>query len=264
MLNEFHRVMCLGLTFECICCERILFENSGTLLSEVAFSKLDPLVVANSINPTNLTLSKFLCHSCCQSLRKNEMPKLSALNNLMVEIIPEQLKLSDFEMQLIAKDLLFTKIFSLPKCRMPAIKDKVINVPLTHSDIRRTTTLLPRNLDESLLVNVQLKRIKDYKNAHSQALVCPDILIQALEYQKSNGNPFYSDIVLKNDFQDVETPLCDVETDSCNDDKNPGTKTDPNEAPDINKDDCLDTCLVPQNAAAQLISNKGMMPKSHC
>ena len=156
------------------------------------------------------------------------------------------------------------KIFSLPKSRMPAIKDKVITVPLTHSDIRRTTALLPRNLDESLLVNVQLKRIKDYKNVHSQALVRPDILIQALEYLKSNGNPFYSDIVLNNDFQDVETPLCDVEIDSCKDDKNPGTKTDPNEAPDINKDDCLDTCLVPQNAAAQLISNEGMMQKSHC
>ena len=81
------------------------------------------------------------------------MPKLSAMNNLMVEIIPEQLKLSDFEMQLIAKDLLFMKIFSLPKSRMPAIKDKVINVPLTHLDIQRTTTLLPRNFDESLLVN---------------------------------------------------------------------------------------------------------------
>ena len=31
------------------------------------------------------------------------MPKLSALNSLMVESIPEQLKLFDFEMQLIVK-----------------------------------------------------------------------------------------------------------------------------------------------------------------
>ena len=255
LLNEFHRVMCLGLTFECICCERIL-ENGGTQLSEVAFSKLDPLVVTKSINPANLSLSKFLCHSCYQSLKKNEMTKLSAMNNFLVEINPEQLKLSDFEMQLIAKDLLFMKIFSLPKSRMPAIKDKVINVPLTHLDIRRTTTLLPRNFDESLLVNVQLKRIKDFKNVHSQALVRPDMLYQALEYLKTNGNCFYSDIVLNN-FHDVETPSCDVETASCYDDKNPDTKDDPSEPSDINND-CLDTCLIPQNAAAQLISNKGM------
>ena len=80
---------------------------------------------------------------------------MSAQKSLTIESILEELKLSDFEMQLIAKDLLFMKICNLPKSRMPAVKDKVINVSLTHTDLDNTTKFLPRNLDNSLLVNVQ-------------------------------------------------------------------------------------------------------------
>ena len=152
------------------------------------------------------------------------MPNMSALNGLIIEPIPEEFNLSDFEMQLIAKDLLFMKIFKLPKSRMPATKDKIINVPLTNSDIQRTANLLPRSLDESSLVNVQLKRTKDLKNVHSQALVRPEKLIEALRFLQSNGNPFY-------DFSDVG--------------ERKKVENDNDETAGFEKDNCLDTCLIP-------------------
>ena len=90
---------------------------------------------------------------------------------------------------------------------MPAIKDKVINVPLTNIDIQKTASILPRNIDESLLVNVQLKRSKNLKNVHSQAIVQPGMLVNALKYLQSCGNPFYSDIILNESFLSAEANI---------------------------------------------------------
>ena len=91
-LKEFRRIMCLGLTFESICCERLHFENGVTQLSENTFSKLDDTVVARSISAENLTGSKVMCHYCHRSLRKGEKPSLSTMNGLTVESIPEGLR----------------------------------------------------------------------------------------------------------------------------------------------------------------------------
>ena len=57
---------------------------------------------------------------------------------------PPELVLTEFGQQLKAKNILFMKIVQLPKSRMSAIKDKVINVPLTDTDLQ-TTTNQPRS-----------------------------------------------------------------------------------------------------------------------
>ena len=251
LLSEFRRGMCLGLTFECICCERVLFENGVVKLSESAFSRLDKQLIARSINSELLSGPKFLCHCCHRNLQKGELPSMSAQNSLTIESIPEELKLSDFEMQLIAKDLLFMKIFNLPKSRMPAVKDKVINVPLTHTDLEITTKILPRNLDDSLLVNVQFKRCKDFKNVHSEALVRPHMLLKALAWLQSSGNLFYNDVVLNEKFCLDETALFAT-------DEQP---EDDQEAAQTKNEDNLDTCLIPQNSAAHVISNYGVVSR---
>ena len=57
--------------------------------------------------------------------------------------------LRDLQHQLVAIDVLFLEIFSLPRTRMYAIKDRVINVPLTCDDIVSTTNTLPRGKSDS-------------------------------------------------------------------------------------------------------------------
>ena len=133
---------------------------------------------------------------------------------------------------------------------MPAIKDKVIHVPSTNIDVQRTVSVLPRKLDESLLVNVQLKRSKDLKNVHSQAFVRPDMLVNALKYLQSCGNPFYSDIILNESFLKSEVVSPDL-------DESEENRTDLDQIVEKDNDDCLDTCLVPQNSAAHVITNNG-------
>ena len=70
---------------------------------------------------------------------------MSARNSLTIESFPEDLKLSDFAMQLIAEDLLFMKIINLPKSCSgwhAAVEDKVINVFLTHTALENSSHVI--------------------------------------------------------------------------------------------------------------------------
>ena len=52
-------------------------------------------------------------------------------NSLEPSVIPDTLKhLTDIEKQLIVKNLVFIKVRQLPKTRMAAMNDRVINIPI--------------------------------------------------------------------------------------------------------------------------------------
>ena len=63
------------------------------------------------------------------------MPSISVSNGLSVDPIPEELQITDLEEQFIARCLIFMKVVRLPKSRMHAVKDRIINVPMTEDDI---------------------------------------------------------------------------------------------------------------------------------
>ena len=106
---------------------------------------------------------------------------MSASNNLFVETLPPELELTDLEMQMIAKTILFMKIRQLPRSGMDGISDKVINVPIQDDDISATVSTFPRNLEEAAIVPVKLKRRIAQKNAYKEQLVRPNKLICALK-----------------------------------------------------------------------------------
>ena len=47
-------------------------------------------------------------------------------------------KLSEIENNLIAQNIIFQKIFLLPKSRMSAVKDRLVNVPVAPADVINT------------------------------------------------------------------------------------------------------------------------------
>ena len=68
---------------------------------------------------------------------------MSAMNGLQLnetdkEIEDQNLKLSELEGALIAKSIIFQKIYQLPKSRWTALKDRLINVPINDEDIINT------------------------------------------------------------------------------------------------------------------------------
>ena len=144
----------------------------------------------------------YLCQSCNLNLTtKKKRPSWSVMNQLFLDEIPEELKLTDLENQLIAKNLIFMKLKKLPKSRMGAMADRVINVPLHDEDIVKTVTSLPRSLEESHLVPVKFKRMKALKNSHAEAFVRPEKLLQALKALKAAGNPHYINIEVDENFE---------------------------------------------------------------
>ena len=72
-----------------------------------------------------------LCRTCLGYLKNMKMPPMCSYNTLQPSTIPECLQnLSDLEKQLIVKNLTFIKVRHLPKTRMQAMNDRVINVPI--------------------------------------------------------------------------------------------------------------------------------------
>ena len=98
---------------------------------------------------------------------------MAATNGLKVYQHDPDMELTELEATLIAKRIVFMKIFQLPKSRWTALKDKIINIPINEDDIVNTITSLPRTPDEAGLIEVDLKRKVEYKNSHIKQLIDP-------------------------------------------------------------------------------------------
>ena len=72
---------------------------------------------------------------------------------------------------MIAKNILFMKIFKLPRSRMSAIKDRTVCVPIDDTTIENTLHSLPRTPNEAGLLPVKLKRKKSFKASQDKTQV---------------------------------------------------------------------------------------------
>ena len=118
--------------------------------------------------------SSYLCHACKNHLQSGKLPPMSAMNGLKVHHHEPGQELTELEGNLIAKNIVFMKIFQLPKSRWTALKDKIINVPVNDSDIINTITSLPRTPNEAGLIEVDLKRKVEYQYSHLRQLINPE------------------------------------------------------------------------------------------
>ena len=96
---------------------------------------------------------------------------MSTMNGLKLketdnEIRDQELELTELEGALISKNIIFQKIYQLPKSRWTALKDRVINVPINEDSIINTLDQLPRTPKDAGLIGVALKRKKEYANSH--------------------------------------------------------------------------------------------------
>ena len=99
------------------------------------------------------------------------MPPSCVKNGLKIHETYESLKaedliLTDLEGALIARSILFMKIFQLPTSRWTGMVDRAINVPIPESSVLNTIEKLPRTPIDAGLISVNLKRKKEYNNAH--------------------------------------------------------------------------------------------------
>ena len=109
----------------------------------------------------------YICLTCLKHLKQKKMPPMSTMNGLKLaetdEDIPAQgLNLTVLEGASIAKNIIFQKIYQLPKSRWTALKDRIINVPIEDDAIINTLQQLPRTPKEAGFIGVALKRKRSF------------------------------------------------------------------------------------------------------
>ena len=158
--------------------------------------------IKTEVTFSNGGTTTFLCKVCLSYLKKGKLPPKAAANCLEVLPVPENVRLRSYlEEALIARILLFIKIFALRTSLMPAMKDKIIVIPLDAQDVLNNVESLPRLPSESGIIDIQWKRRETQTNAHLQAKVDPIRLFNALEFLKLSGNKYYQTTQNKVDYE---------------------------------------------------------------
>ena len=209
-LREFREATMYNAIFICICCHQRMFSSNvrhftDDLVNEINKKKSQHVEACIYEYGEKQRWKKtligdkehhFICLTCVRHMKKGKIPPMSAMNGLQLhetdqDIEDQNLKLTELEGTLIAKSIIFQKIYQLPKSRWTALKDRLINVPVQNNDILNTLEQMPRTPKEAGLIGVALKRRKEYVNTHKHQLIDPDKLFRMLRKLKEHGNPHY-------------------------------------------------------------------------
>ena len=203
-LKEFRETTKYGAIFIFTCCHQRMFHSNIYQLTAVLENNINSKKMGHvaacieSRIPTRINGEKkyYLCRTCLRHMQNKKMPPMSSMNGLKLketdkEIQDQDLQLTELEGALIAKNIIFQKIYQLPKSRWTALKDRVVNVPINESSIINTLEKMPRTPRDAGLIGVALKRKQEYKNTHKHQLINPDKLFRMLDQLKTNRNPHY-------------------------------------------------------------------------
>ena len=230
---DFTRAMKNVCAYGCICCHRILSstgqENKvpgGLKGLEAELKDLYKECILNEeLLPPQLKNAQdiYLCSTCNKWLKEcKKMPPKCYKNGLEVDPIPQNLRdLNELEEPLIARRIIFLKIFNLPVSRWYMNKDHSINVPIDMDQILNSLaamTQFPRKPDEAGIIQVDLKRRKEYKHSHKSDYVQPKKLIKALEELVQLNNPHWRGIKIVDRYPVLASELDDVECSDPEDD----------------------------------------------
>ena len=142
-IKQFKRSVKYGPIFICCCCDQLMFENGVARIDDSTMIQLDNKfskeelknIFRNTLESDEYLIKiderqnpeRYLCLTCKRILLKGKLPSMSVANGLSVVNVKENLDLTQLENNLIAKKILFQKVFKLPKSRMAAVKDKIVN-----------------------------------------------------------------------------------------------------------------------------------------
>jgi hypothetical protein len=102
---------------------------------------------------------------------------------------PDFFDLNELECRLVAPRLAFQKIFQAPRGRQLKITGNVVNVP---ADVNTTVSMLPRLVDDTGTIKVQLKRRLQYKSCALSLNIRPNKVMQAAAWL-ANTSRLYQD-----------------------------------------------------------------------
>ena len=195
-----------GLSYVCICCHRLLFKTSVDSFNiedpkDDVFKAITEFSLEHCITPDDTMKNEnrfWLCYNCKNNLKNGKMPNMCHANGLDINPLPKELQdLTFLETMMIKKKLLFIRIREKLTSGMKRMIGKVVNVPISDTDLLKTATSLPRTTDDLATVNVAFHRKKNVYQHRKPELVRPKKVNDALKYLQKH-HPSYKDF-------DVET-----------------------------------------------------------
>ena len=216
-LYNFRVATLFGPIFNCISCHEKKFHHSVQNFNEKIIMKVEKkIALEKCIYNFDLTSGpvmkgddsprKWICKTCLNSyLLKGKLPPNSVMNGLKIDMTNKERKergldLTEFEGSLVARHLMFQKIFMLPGSRWAGVKDKQILIPVSNDKIQKFLGQLPRTPTEAGLLGVNLKRKLEYKGSHKCQLIDPQKLFKFIATCKAAGHPLYQDVSTEEDY----------------------------------------------------------------
>ena len=125
-------------------------------------------------------LQNTVCNTCAASIYKNKLPLLCLSNGLNFPEQPNCLKiLSNLEERLISPRIPFMRIYEVGPDQQKKMKGNIVNVPV---DIDKTLHILPRQFNETKIIQLELMRRMQYKRPYMKENIRPKVIIEALSY----------------------------------------------------------------------------------
>ena len=129
-LKEFREATKHNAVFICTCCQQRMFHSNVQLYTDTLKNEINGMKpghteacvekeIRTCLNGEEKT---YICKTCVRHMRKKKLPPMSAMNGLQLHdaddmIAREGLKLTELEGALIPKNIIFQKIYQLPKSR---------------------------------------------------------------------------------------------------------------------------------------------------
>ena len=187
-LKKFNQTQELGLDYICVCCNTIRFRKTVQEVTDEIKALLSDTKIDIPLQEKFKFDGKFwIHHNCAQVLKKGKMPNICYKNHLWIKEIPEVFKeATEMEKLAIKKKIPFIKMRDLPSSRMKYMKpNRVVNVPISDSDVLKTAMILPRGADKLATVNVAVKReLKSKWCYKGPELVRPHVINEMLRTLK--------------------------------------------------------------------------------
>ena len=124
-LKEFKETTKYNAIFICSCCHRRLFNTNVEIITPNLRAKIDgkkaghfrACVEEDIVTPINGRNDAYLCKTCINHMMQQKTPPMAAVNGLMLYPQSHDMQLTELEGALISKNLIFQKIYQLPKSR---------------------------------------------------------------------------------------------------------------------------------------------------
>ena len=173
-----------GPVYVCVSCGGLFFKRTVKEFNEI---KCRSLLNAENYSKSTLAISnvcdegkRWICITCERYIQSKRLPKIALGNGLQfVTINPLIESLNELEERLISPRIPFIRIRTLGYDYQKSIRGNVVNVPV---DTNETLKFLPRQFDESKIIQLKFMRKMTYTNPYMYDKVNPAKIVQGLKY----------------------------------------------------------------------------------